>query len=122
MVNGTWRWLFYPLAIGAGLSFVALYFLYHPPQHPRGLGFKQALKELDYVGGILFILAATLILIGIVYTIILPSNSPKVIGLLVGGFAALIMFIAYEHFADLKQPLTPTHSEFLEWPRVWHIG
>ncbi|KAF1980676.1 MFS general substrate transporter [Aulographum hederae CBS 113979] len=104
-----WRWLFYAPAIGAALSVVALYFLYYPPAHPRGLGFKRALKELDYGGAMLFILSATLILVGIVYTIILPSNSPTVIGLLVSGFATLIAFGLYEHFAPLKQPLTPTH-------------
>jgi hypothetical protein len=106
-----WRWLFYVPAIGCFLSFFLLYFLYYPPKHPRGLGFNKALRELDYIGGVLFILAATLILIGIVYTVILPSSSPKVIGLLVSGFAALLAFIFYEHFADIKQPLTPTHSE-----------
>lgn len=73
-----WRWLFYAPAIGAFLSFFGLYFLYFPPQHPRGLNFKRALKELDYVGCVLFVLGALLTLIGIVYTEILPSNSPKV--------------------------------------------
>jgi MFS family permease len=106
----SWRWLFYAPAIGAFISIFALFFLYYPPAHPRGLGFKTAVKELDYVGGLLFILSATLILVGIVYTIILPSSNPKVIGLLVSGFATLIGFILYEHFAPLKQPLTPTHS------------
>jgi hypothetical protein len=107
---GTWRWLFHAPTIGAFLSVIALYFLYFPPKHPRGLPFKDALKELDYVGGILFILAATLILVGILYTQIIPSSSPKVIGLLVSGFAALFGFIAYEQWApNLKQPLTPTH-------------
>lgn len=77
--NGeAWRWLFYAPAIGAGISVVALFFLYYPPAHPRGLDFKRAMQELDYIGGIMFILAATLILIGIVYTEILPSSDPKV--------------------------------------------
>lgn len=107
----TWRWLFYAPTIGAFLSIVGLYALYYPPAHPRGLGFKRALKELDYIGGILFIVSATLILVGIVYTQILPSKSPKVIGLLVSGFCVLIGFCLYEHFVPLKQPLTPTHSE-----------
>jgi len=111
--NGSWRWLFYVPAIGAALSFAALYFLYFPPSHPRGLPFKQALRELDYIGGLLFIFAATLILVGIVYTQILPSRDPKVIGLLVSGFACLVGFGLYEHIAQkrgtLKQPLTPTH-------------
>ena len=114
IVHGdAWRWLFYAPAICCFISFFLLYFLYYPPKHPRGLDFHTALKELDYVGGILFILSATLILVGIVYTVILKSSDPKVIGLLVSGFAALIGFVLYEHFADIKQPLTPTHSRFL---------
>jgi len=108
--NGdAWRWLFYAPTIGSFLSIFGLYFLYYPPQHPRGLDFHRAVRELDYIGGVLFILAATLILIGIVYTEILPSSNPRVIGLLVSGFGCLLTFIGYEHFANPKQPLTPTH-------------
>lgn len=77
--NGeAWRWLFHAPAIGAGISVIALFLLYYPPAHPRGLDFKRAMKELDYIGGVMFVLAATLILIGIVYTEILPSSNPKV--------------------------------------------
>ena len=108
-----WRWLFHAPSIGAGISIVCLYALYYPPKHPRGLGFKRALKELDYIGGVLFILSATLILTAIVYTELIPSSSPKVIGLLVGGFATLILFILFENIGQrkgfIKQPLTPTH-------------
>ncbi|KAF2736006.1 MFS general substrate transporter [Polyplosphaeria fusca] len=108
--NGdTWRWLFYAPAIAVFFSFLGLYFFYFPPKHPRGLPTAQAFKELDYVGAILFILSATLILVGIVYTTTLPSDDPKVIGTLVSGFACLVAFIFWEHFAPLKQPLTPTH-------------
>ncbi|KAF2653605.1 MFS general substrate transporter [Lophiostoma macrostomum CBS 122681] len=111
IVSGdAWRWLFHAPTIGAALSVLGLYFLYFPPQHPRGLPFRTALKELDYIGGILFILAGTLILVGILYTQITSSSSPKVVGLLVGGFVALLGFIGYEQFMPgLKQPLTPTH-------------
>jgi len=80
---------------------------YFPPAHPRGLPFKQALRELDYGGSILFILSSTLILTGIVYTTTLSSSSPRVIGTLVSGFALLVIFALYETFAPLKQPLTP---------------
>jgi len=69
----------------------------------------QAFKELDYVGAILFISAATLILVGIVYTTTLPSNDPNVLGTLVSGFVALVAFALWETYAPLKQPLTPTH-------------
>ena len=49
-----------------------------------------------------------MILSGIVYVQLLPSNDPRVIGLLVAGFAGLIFFGLWETFALLKEPLTPT--------------
>lgn len=103
-----WRWLFYASAIAVFFSFWGLFFYYYPPQHPRGLPLKRALKELDYVGAALFTISGTLILIGIVYTTTLPSNDPKVVGTLVAGFVLLLAFIYYEHFVPLKQPMTPT--------------
>ncbi|KAG7133981.1 Trichothecene efflux pump TRI12 like protein [Verticillium longisporum] len=103
-----WRWLFYAPAIAVVFSFAGLYFYYFPPRHPRGLPFSQALRELDYVGAFLFIVATTLILTGIVYTTTLPSNNPRVIGTLVSGFVLMTLFGLWETFAPLKQPLTPT--------------
>ncbi|KAF4989817.1 hypothetical protein FDECE_14586 [Fusarium decemcellulare] len=106
--GGDWRWLFYGPSIVVVFSFLGLYFYYHPPRHPRGLPTKQALRELDYVGAILFIISTTLILTGIVYTTTLESDNPKVIGTLVPGFGLLVAFALWETFAPLKQPLTPT--------------
>lgn len=48
-----------------------------------------------------------MILSGIVYVQLVPSNDPKVIGLLVAGFACLIFFGLWETFAPLEEPLTP---------------
>ncbi|KAH7162191.1 fungal trichothecene efflux pump [Dactylonectria estremocensis] len=103
-----WRWLFYGPAIVVVFSFIGLYMYYYPPRHPRGLPTKQALRELDYVGALLFTIATTLILTGIVYTTTLESSNPKVIGTLVPGFALMAAFALWETFAPLKQPLTPT--------------
>ncbi|KAF9888265.1 hypothetical protein FE257_008834 [Aspergillus nanangensis] len=105
---GAWRWLFYAPAIAVVLSIIGLALYYYPPKHPRGLPTRQALRELDYVGSILFILATTLILVGIVYTTTLPSSNPRVIGTLCSGFGCLVLFGLWETFAPLKQPLTPT--------------
>ncbi|KXL47944.1 hypothetical protein M433DRAFT_76769 [Acidomyces richmondensis BFW] len=104
-----WRWLFYSPAIAVFISFWLLAFFYYPPKHPRGLPFDRAVRELDYVGSLLFVTSATLILIGIVYTTTLESGNAKVIGTLVAGFVLLVIFALYETFAPLKQPLTPTH-------------
>jgi hypothetical protein len=69
----------------------------------------QAVRELDYGGAFLFIVATTLILTGINYTTVLPSSDPTVIGTLVSGFATMVVFALYERYMPLKQPLTPTH-------------
>ncbi|KAF4460823.1 MFS general substrate transporter [Fusarium albosuccineum] len=106
--SAIWRWLFYGPSIVVVFSFLGLYFYYHPPRHPRGLPTKQALRELDYIGAILFLISTTLILTGIVYTTTLESDNPKVIGTLVPGFGLLVAFALWETFAPLKQPLTPT--------------
>lgn len=47
---GNWRWNFYSAAIAQALSFLGLYLLYHPPKHPNGIPYAQALKEMDYGG------------------------------------------------------------------------
>lgn len=77
-----WRWLLYGPAIVAFVSFSLLVWLYFPPRHPRGIAWDQALRELDYVGMLLFVAATALILTGIVYTTTVPSSDPKVIGTL----------------------------------------
>ncbi|KAK5000119.1 hypothetical protein LTR66_000981 [Elasticomyces elasticus] len=105
----SWEWGLYGTAIMAALSFILLFFFYYPPAHPRGIPFGQAMRELDYVGMISFVGAAALILAGIVYSTILKSSDPIVIGTLVAGFGALIFFICWETFMPLKQPLTPPH-------------
>lgn len=106
--HGAWRWGYWGVTITQGISLVILAFFYFPPKHPRGIPWHQAIKDLDYVGMVSFTTAAAAILCGIVYVQILPSNSPTVIGLLVGGFVALIFFGLWETFAKLKEPLATT--------------
>lgn len=66
------------------------------------------MRHLDYVGIVTFTAAAALILSGIQYVQLLPSNSPTVIGMLVSGFALLVFFGTWETVAKLKEPLAPT--------------
>ncbi|EXJ92463.1 hypothetical protein A1O3_01014 [Capronia epimyces CBS 606.96] len=103
----TWPWLLYTGVIGNGIGAIILFLFYFPPKHPRGLSFQEALKQLDYVGSLLFSAAAVLILVGVVFASYLNSTDPKVIGTLVSGFAALVGFACWETWAPLKQPLTP---------------
>lgn len=96
------------MTIAQGISFVILLLFYFPPKHPRGIPWGLALRHLDYVGIVSFTAAAALILCGIVYVQLVPPDSPKVIGLLVAGFATLIFFGVWETVAPLKEPLAPT--------------
>jgi hypothetical protein len=86
-----------------------LVWLYHPPKHPRGIPWNQALRELDYVGAILFTIGAVLVFTGVIYTTIIPPSDPIVLGTLVSGFAVIVAFALWEHFMPLKQALTPPH-------------
>ncbi|KAF2671972.1 MFS general substrate transporter [Microthyrium microscopicum] len=105
--EGRWRWLFYSPAIITGISFVLLVILYHPPKHPRGIPWGQALKQLDYLGMLLFTVGATLVFTGVIYTTILPSSNTKVVATLSAGFGTIVLFALWETFGKVKQPLTP---------------
>lgn len=109
VTGDTWRWLFYANAIGNGLAGILVILLYFPPKHPRGIPFGQAVRQLDYIGMVLFIPALTLIIVGVVYASYLPSkSSARIVAPLVTGFVLLIGFGVYETFATIKNPLTPS--------------
>ncbi|KAK5128945.1 hypothetical protein LTR85_000278 [Meristemomyces frigidus] len=103
-----WRFGYWGMTITQGLSMVILVLFYFPPKHPKGIPWDQAIKHLDYVGIVTFTAAAATVLSGIVYVQYLPASDPRVIGLLVAGFACLIFFGAWETLAPLKEPLAPT--------------
>ena len=109
---GNWRWNFYSAAILQFLSFLGLYLYYHPPRHPNGIPYKQALREMDYGGMLLFILGATPTLLGIVYSTIYPSKDVHVVAPIVVGVFVLGCFACWEHFGHnagwVPRPLTPT--------------
>lgn len=96
------------MVITVAICFVILALFYYPPRHPRGIPWGQAVRNLDWVGIASFTISAAMILSGIVYVQLVPSNDPRVIGLLVAGFACLVFFGLWETFAPLKEPLTPT--------------
>ncbi|CAK7231680.1 hypothetical protein SBRCBS47491_008013 [Sporothrix bragantina] len=102
-----WRWMFYTPAMLVGVSFALLIWLYHPPTHPRGIPWHEAIRQLDYLGAALFTVGATLALTGVIYTTIIPASDPIVIGLLCSGFGVIVIFALWEHFGNLKQPLAP---------------
>lgn len=99
--------MFYTPAILVGISFSLLIWLYHPPKHPRGIPWHEAVKQLDYFGAFLFTIGATLVFTGVIYTTIISPSNAIVIGLLCSGFGVIVIFALWERYADLKQALTP---------------
>ncbi|KAE9976913.1 hypothetical protein EG327_007909 [Venturia inaequalis] len=106
--HAAWRWGYWGILIAQSLSMAVLVLLYYPPKHPRGIPWKEALMNLDYIGMLSFTGATAMILSAIVYVQLIPSNSPLVIGLLVAGFVLLVFFGLWETFANPKESIAPT--------------
>ncbi|KAK5400854.1 hypothetical protein LTR06_011165 [Exophiala xenobiotica] len=87
------------------LSFLGLLFFYYPPAHPLGLPLLVALKEIDYIGMVLFVRGSLPVLMGIVWTSIYPASGKHVVVSLVVG--ALILFALWETLGWAKHLLTP---------------
>lgn len=55
--------------VAEAISMVGLYSLYHPPQHPKGVPWREGLAGLDYVGALLVTPGVVLTLVGIIFTV-----------------------------------------------------
>ncbi|KAK0372029.1 trichothecene efflux pump [Colletotrichum limetticola] len=68
----------------------------------------EMIKDLDFVGILLYVSGCVLLPLGFCLGISsYPSVSKEVIGTLVGGFSALVLFVIYEAFSTAEQPLMP---------------
>ncbi|KAI3546985.1 trichothecene efflux pump [Colletotrichum abscissum] len=68
----------------------------------------EMIKHLDFVGIFLYVSGCVLLPLGFCLGISsYPSVSKEVIGTLVGGFSALVLFVIYEAFSTAEQPLMP---------------
>lgn len=90
---------------------LVLFFFYYPPDfytkhRTDGKTKKQLLKEMDYVGILLFIAGGALFLIGVNFGgRNFPWSSPKVIAPIVVGLCCYIALGFYETRSSLKYPL-----------------
>lgn len=66
--NGGWRYIYYIGFAAQATSLIALFLLYHPPKHPKGVPWREAIKGLDYIGTTLVIPGVCLVLVGIINT------------------------------------------------------
>jgi MFS family permease len=116
-----WTYVYYGSFIAMVLTFVAVYFLYIPPKHPRGVPWKVALRGLDYVGGLLVTGGVLLTLMGIVYTTYQPAKSAIVLGPLCSGIFLLILFGIWENVSSVPYKLCPPEIFSHHWGRSFTV-
>ncbi|KAG9258701.1 fungal trichothecene efflux pump [Emericellopsis atlantica] len=102
-----WQYVFWA---GFVLQFVTMggsIWMYHPPKHPRGVPWAEALRGLDYVGAALIVPGICLTLVGIINTTYKAGSDVTVIAPLCTGLGLLVLFALWENFGNVKYPLCP---------------
>jgi hypothetical protein len=94
----SWRWVFYiNLPIG-GVTILALVLMFHPPTRKIECDpLKEKIRRLDLTGAAIFIPGVIMILMALQWGgVTHPWNSPRIIGLFVGGGILLVLFTAWQ--------------------------
>ncbi|KAH6681599.1 siderophore iron transporter [Halenospora varia] len=106
-----WRWNYYLNLIVNSIAAILFFICYHPPSHKeldRTKSLGKKLKEIDYIGVLLFSGGLTSFILGLSWGGGLhPWNSVSVILPIVLGFVILVAFGIYEAYMPLTNPLIP---------------
>jgi len=94
-----WRWSYYVNLILTGLAIVLAVIFYHPPVfeqlHTRASK-RKVLRELDYLGMLLFVAGLVLFLIGLSWGgVIYPWKSAQTLSTLLVGLALIVGFFLW---------------------------
>jgi hypothetical protein len=94
----------------SGLLFILCYY---PPTFEmkfQDRSIKQQLRDFDFIGTLLFVGGFLVFLLGLSWGgTVFPWNSANVIATIVIGGVTLIIFVLWEIYANLKEPLLPIH-------------
>ncbi|KAK2747915.1 hypothetical protein FQN57_001506 [Myotisia sp. PD_48] len=108
-----WRTSFWFMVGVNGLSLLLYYFFYHPPTFNMKFGSRtqiQQVKNVDYVGILLFAAGLTLFILGLSWGgSVYPWKSAATISTIVIGSCCLIVFVFWELYGPVKEPLIPMH-------------
>ncbi|CAN9380938.1 unnamed protein product [Alternaria alternata] len=110
----SWRWIFYVYIMMMVPGAILWFFFYHPPSYTQLHGKRSSklaeLKKVDWTGVGLLVAGLALFLLGISWGgPAQPWSSPRILGLLLSGAAAIVAFILYEVFLPPAQPIIPMY-------------
>jgi hypothetical protein len=94
----SWRWVFYINLPVGGVTIFALILMFHPPTRKiESDPLKEKLARLDLIGAAIFIPGVIMILMALQWGgVTYPWNSPRIIGLFVGGGILLVIFTVWQ--------------------------
>lgn len=109
-----WRGGYYVLIGVNTVSFLCWFFFYHPPtfhmKHGENASVMKYIKDFDYIGTIIYTGGLLILLMGLNWGgAVYPWKSGHVIGTIVAGAVGLVIFVLWESYAKLKEPLVPMH-------------
>ncbi|KAB5531436.1 fungal trichothecene efflux pump [Coniochaeta sp. 2T2.1] len=118
-----WRGVYWVLLGLNVLALVCWALFYFPPSfdklHRADVHNSKSywIKNFDYVGTFLFAAGFVLFLMGLSWGgVVYPWNHPAPICGIVIGFAVMVLFVLWEIYAPIKEPLVPMHLfKNIEW-------
>ncbi|CAN9365664.1 unnamed protein product [Alternaria alternata] len=110
----SWRWIFYIYIMMMVPGAILWFFFYDPPSYTQLHGKRSSklaeLKKVDWMGVGLLVAGLALFLLGISWGgPAQPWSSPRILGLLLSGAAAIVAFVLYEVFLPPAQPIVPMY-------------
>ncbi|KAF2692137.1 TRI12-domain-containing protein [Lentithecium fluviatile CBS 122367] len=106
-----WRWCYYLMIIVNFASGSLFFFFYFPPtfhEKFQNRSKRQQIRGFDYLGTVLFVVGFCIFLLGLSWGgSVYPWKSAHVIATMVSGGITLIIFVLWEMYAKLEEPLLP---------------
>lgn len=111
--SASWRCSYYINIAVVGMATLVLFLCYHPPSFDHlhvGRSKMEQFKRQDFLGLVLFTGGLIIFLMGLNWGgSLYPWGSAHVIGTIVAGFCALVVFVLYDAYVHKGDPLLPMH-------------
>jgi predicted MFS family arabinose efflux permease len=104
-----WRWAFLLQGPLCFMAFIAVYFILKLPHQSRH-HWRKRLRQIDFLGAILLILATSSLLVGLDRGSNVSWSSKITIGMISAAFPLYAIFMLVEHYAT--NPFAPSHIIF----------